>query len=99
MGLWISVMHLVRPCRLASLRALRWRRDARAAVDRRRARADRAGRERCPQTGLDIPANLQIFGKLDPNVRKPTAIVNGTVITGTDVDQRVALIVAANQSS
>jgi peptidyl-prolyl cis-trans isomerase SurA len=50
-----------------------------------------------PQTGLDIPENLQIFGKLDPNVRKPTAIVNGVVITGTDVDQRMALIVAANQ--
>jgi len=50
-----------------------------------------------PETGLDIPSNLQIFGKIDPNVRKPTAIVNGTVITGTDVDQRMALIVAANQ--
>jgi len=50
-----------------------------------------------PQTGgLDIPENLQIFGKLDPNVRKPTAIVNDTVITGTDVDQRVALIALAN---
>jgi peptidyl-prolyl cis-trans isomerase SurA len=45
---------------------------------------------------LDIPANAQIFGKLDPNVRKPTAIVNETVITGTDVDQRVGLIRAAN---
>jgi peptidyl-prolyl cis-trans isomerase SurA len=50
-----------------------------------------------PQTGLDIPDNLQIFGKIDPNVRKPTAIVNGTVITGTDVDQRLSLIVTANQ--
>nr|WP_235532930.1 peptidylprolyl isomerase [Sphingomonas sp. Leaf412] len=47
-------------------------------------------------SGLDIPANLQIFGKVDPNVRKATAIVNETVITGTDVDQRVALIAAAN---
>ncbi|SFP37554.1 peptidyl-prolyl cis-trans isomerase SurA [Sphingomonas rubra] len=46
--------------------------------------------------GLDLPDNLQIFGKLDPNVRKPTAIVNDTVLTGTDVDQRVALILAAN---
>ena len=46
--------------------------------------------------GLKIPKNVQIFGKLDPNIRKPTAIVNDTVITGTDVDQRVALIVAAN---
>ena len=48
-----------------------------------------------PRTSLDIPQNLQIFGKVDPNVRKPTAIVNGAVITGTDVDQRVALLVAA----
>jgi peptidyl-prolyl cis-trans isomerase SurA len=51
-----------------------------------------------PETGgLDIPTNLQIFGKVDPNVRKATAIVNDSVITGTDVDQRVALIEAANQ--
>jgi peptidyl-prolyl cis-trans isomerase SurA len=50
-----------------------------------------------PETGgLDIPANLQIFGKVDPNVRKATAIVNGAVITGTDVDQRVSLIAVAN---
>jgi peptidyl-prolyl cis-trans isomerase SurA len=45
---------------------------------------------------LDIPADAQILGNADPNVRKPTAIVNDAVITGTDVDQRVALIVAAN---
>lgn len=42
--------------------------------------------------GLDIPTNLEIFGKADPNVRKPTAIVNDYVITGTEVDQRVALV-------
>jgi peptidyl-prolyl cis-trans isomerase SurA len=46
---------------------------------------------------LDLPANLQIFGKADPNIRKPTAIVNKFVITGTDVDQRVAMIVALNK--
>ena len=50
-------------------------------------------------TGLNIPANLQIFGKVDPNIRKATAIVNDTVITGTDVDQRVALIAAANNAT
>lgn len=50
-------------------------------------------------TGLNIPANLQIFGKLDPNIRKPTAIVNDTVITGTDVDQRVGLIEMANEGA
>ena len=50
-----------------------------------------------PETGgLDIPANLQIFGRVDPNVRKPTAVVNDTVITATDVDQRVALIALSN---
>ena len=42
---------------------------------------------------LDLPQNLQIFGKSDPNVRKPTAIVNGYVITRTDVDQRFNLVV------
>ena len=50
-----------------------------------------------PSVGLNIPDNMQIFGKLDPNVRKPTAIVNESVITGTDVDQRVNLIIAVNQ--
>lgn len=49
-----------------------------------------------PQTGLDIPDELTIFGKNDPNVRRATAIVNGDIITGTDVGQRLALIVAAN---
>ncbi|GGB33767.1 chaperone SurA [Sphingomonas metalli] len=48
--------------------------------------------------GLDLPTNIEFFGKLDPNVRKPTAIVNDHVITGTDVDQRVALILAANNA-
>ncbi|AOW23611.1 peptidylprolyl isomerase [Arthrobacter sp. TPD3018] len=52
--------------------------------------------QQVPDTNLNIPANLQIFGKLDPNVRKPTAIVNDTVITGTDVDQRLALTVFNN---
>jgi peptidyl-prolyl cis-trans isomerase SurA len=45
---------------------------------------------------LDIPKDVMIFGKNEPNVRKPTAIINGTVITGTDVDQRLALVVLAN---
>jgi peptidyl-prolyl cis-trans isomerase SurA len=50
-------------------------------------------------SGLNIPSDVQLFGHLDPNVRKPTAIVNGAVLTGTDVDQRVALIEAANNLS
>lgn len=46
---------------------------------------------------LDLPADLKIFGKADPNVRKPTAIVNNAVLTGTDVDQRLNLIIALNK--
>jgi peptidyl-prolyl cis-trans isomerase SurA len=42
--------------------------------------------------GLDIPANPQFLTEGDPNVRKATAIVNGTVITRTEVDHRLALI-------
>ena len=49
-----------------------------------------------PAGNLNIPSNVQILGKEDPSVRKATAIVNGTVITGTDVDHRLALIVLAN---
>ncbi len=47
--------------------------------------------------GLDIPEDVTILGKSDPNVRKPTAVINGQIITGTDVDQRAALVVAASK--
>lgn len=46
--------------------------------------------------GLNIPKDVTVFGNKDPNVRTATAIVNGTIITQTDVDQRLALVVAAN---
>ncbi|TVV72880.1 peptidylprolyl isomerase [Sphingomonas solaris] len=49
-----------------------------------------------PSAGLNLPTDVTIFGKSDPNVRKATAIVNGTIITDTDVDQRLALVLAAN---
>ncbi|WP_294280955.1 peptidylprolyl isomerase [uncultured Sphingomonas sp.] len=53
-----------------------------------------------PDTGgLNIPSNMQLFGKLDPNVRKPTAIVNDTVLTQTDIDQRMALAMALNNAT
>lgn len=47
---------------------------------------------------LDIPQDVVILGEDDPNVRTATAIVNGQVITGTDVEQRVALITSASQN-
>lgn len=49
-----------------------------------------------PSATLDLPKEMTIFGKSDPNVRKATAIVNGQIITGTDIDQRLALIITAN---
>ncbi|WP_395615452.1 peptidylprolyl isomerase [Sphingorhabdus sp.] len=50
------------------------------------------------EPNLDIPEGQQLFGKNDPNVRRATAQVNGEIITGTDIDHRLALIVAANEN-
>lgn len=51
-----------------------------------------------PAARLDIPDGQQLFGKNDPNLRRATAQVNGEIITGTDIDHRLALIVAANNN-
>jgi peptidyl-prolyl cis-trans isomerase SurA len=51
-----------------------------------------------PQGNISIPDNVQMFADTNPNVRRATAKVNGDIITGTDVDQRLALILAANQN-
>jgi peptidyl-prolyl cis-trans isomerase SurA len=45
-----------------------------------------------------LPADITMFGKPDPDRRTATAIVNGFVITGTDIDQRVALVTAASDA-
>jgi len=47
---------------------------------------------------LDIPDGVKIFGERNPNVRRATAVVNGTVLTGTDIEHRLALILAANEN-
>jgi peptidyl-prolyl cis-trans isomerase SurA len=44
---------------------------------------------------LSLP-DLTVYGTVDPNVRKATAIVNGDIITDTDVDHRLALVLIAN---
>ena len=46
---------------------------------------------------FNIPEDISILNQSDSSVRRASAKVNGTIITGTDVDQRVALIVAANE--
>jgi peptidyl-prolyl cis-trans isomerase SurA len=46
--------------------------------------------------GLTIPDQVQFLGRDTSGVRKATAIVNGEVITETDIDHRLALVVASN---
>ncbi len=50
-----------------------------------------------PSTGLNIPDNVRFVGPATGGVRKATAIVNGEVITESDIDQRLALIVASQR--
>ena len=47
---------------------------------------------------LNLPADPQLFGAALPSVVKATAIVNGEVITQTDIDQRLALMSLANNT-
>jgi peptidyl-prolyl cis-trans isomerase SurA len=46
---------------------------------------------------LNIPQNVTLLGE-NPNLRRATARVNGQIITGTDIDQRLALVLAANDN-
>ena len=48
--------------------------------------------------GLAFPSNINILTANDPNVRTATAVVNGQVITRTDVEQRLALVTSASQN-
>ena len=45
---------------------------------------------------LNLPTNPTVFGTSLPSVVKATAIINGEIITQTDVDQRLALLAIAN---
>ena len=53
-----------------------------------------AAQSGAPSGQLDIPEDIHFVGKQDPGIRKATAIVNGEVITGSDIDHRVALTLA-----
>jgi peptidyl-prolyl cis-trans isomerase SurA len=47
---------------------------------------------------LNLPQTVQLFGSAMPSVVKATAIVNGEVITQTDVDQRLALLAMSQEA-
>ena len=49
-------------------------------------------------TGLNIPDDVQFVGKQDPTVRTATAIVNGDVITESDIDHRLALLLGPSRA-
>lgn len=51
-----------------------------------------------PAAAIDFGdlAEMTVLGPSDPTLRKAQAIVNGDVITDTDIDQRLALVLAAN---
>ena len=56
---------------------------------------DPASVEHAPSR-CSLPQNPQVFGTAMPSVVKATAIVNGDVITQTDIDQRLRLLAIAN---
>ncbi|MEP3051077.1 MAG: peptidylprolyl isomerase [Erythrobacter sp.] len=51
-----------------------------------------------PSNPFGIPESVTVFTNDNPNVRTATAIVNEFVITGTDIEQRVALVRAASET-
>lgn len=61
------------------------------------ATAQTVGDDRVPTTRLNVPEQVTVFGKTEPNVYRATARVNGEVITATDVDHRLALVLLANE--
>lgn len=48
-----------------------------------------------PDAAFNLP-DASALADFNPNIRKATAIVNGDVITDTDVEQRLNLVIAAN---
>src|SRR4051794_39729323 len=54
---------------------------------------DQAGDVTAAATALDIPESVVMYGQRVPNLRTATALINGEVITQTDVEQRLALVV------
>ncbi len=50
-----------------------------------------------PAEAFNLPDQIEMLGNTDPNNRRATARVNGNIITGTDVEQRLALLLDANE--
>jgi peptidyl-prolyl cis-trans isomerase SurA len=75
---------------------------ATAAIAQDDQQTDQAAAPEASEPGnrpLDLPENPQLFGTTLPSVVKATAIVNGTVITQSDIDQRLALLAISEGGS
>lgn len=57
-----------------------------------------AGDQAAPTAPLSIPGNVKLYGDAKPSVYRPSATVNGEIITATDIEQRMALIRIANNN-
>lgn len=60
--------------------------------------AQTVGDDDVPTTSLNIPGNVQLYGDAKSNVYRPSATINGEIITATDIEQRMALISIANNN-
>ncbi len=73
---------------------------ATAAFAQTQAAPDQAASQSAPGSRpLNLPENPQLFGTSLPSVVKATAIVNGEIITQSDIDRRIALLAMANGGS
>ena len=52
--------------------------------------------ETVPESSLEIPGGKVLVQLDDPNNRRATAEVNGEIITGTEIDQRIMLLTNAH---
>ncbi len=59
---------------------------------------DEAPVQESAQGAIVIPNDITMFGHASPNVRRPTAVINGDIVTGTDVEQRLALTLSASNN-
>lgn len=57
---------------------------------------EQAASARNSASGLRLPQDVTVYGQAIPSVVKASAIVNGEVITQTDIDQRLALLAISN---
>jgi peptidyl-prolyl cis-trans isomerase SurA len=55
--------------------------------------------ETVQEASLEIPGGKILGTRNDPNVRRATAVVNGEIITGTDIDQRIMLLTQGDLSA